>query len=102
MLVNDRDCAKSYSTQGGKDMRSQPRVWLVLIGVVVLAASVAACTSPSRTTRVALPTPTASPIQVTVDRTVYNATEPIGITVTNTTKTVFYATTGRSACTFLQ
>lgn len=83
-------------------MRSQPRMWLVLIGVLALAASLAACTAPSRTVKVPLPTPTAGNIQLTVDRSRYTTTQPIGVTVTNTTDTDYYAVAGRSSCTFLQ
>jgi hypothetical protein len=85
-------------------MRSQPRVWLVLIGIIVLAASLAACnTTTIKTSKTPLPAPTAGPIQLAVDRTVYTSTQPIGVTVTNTTpKTDFYAMSGRSGCTFLQ
>ncbi|MGZ3582933.1 MAG: hypothetical protein ACXWQR_14870 [Ktedonobacterales bacterium] len=85
-------------------MRSQPRVWLVLIGVIALAASLAACNSTTiKTSKTPLPAATAGPIQLTVDRTVYTSTQPIGVTVTNTAaKTDFYAMSGRSGCTFLQ
>lgn len=84
-------------------MRSQPRVWLVLIGIVAIAASLVACTTPAvKTSKTPLPTPTPGTLQLMVDRSVYTSTQPIGITVTNTTKTVYYAVTGRSACTFLQ
>lgn len=83
-------------------MRSQPRVWLVLIGIVVIAASLAACSTPTRTSKVILPAQTTGVIQLTADRSLYTTTQPIGITVTNTSKTAYYAVTGRSACTFLQ
>ncbi|HEX8034417.1 MAG TPA: hypothetical protein VF510_11240 [Ktedonobacterales bacterium] len=84
-------------------MRSQPRVWLVLIGVIILAASLAACNSSTiKTSKTPLPTPTTGPIQLTVDRAVYTSTQPIGVTITNTTKTDFYSMSGRSGCTFLQ
>lgn len=84
-------------------MRFQPRVWLVLIAAVALAASLAACATPAaKTSKTPLPTPTAGTMQLLVDRTLYTSTQPIGVTITNTTKTVYYAMTGRSACTFLQ
>ncbi len=83
-------------------MRSQPRVWLVLIGIIVLAASLVACSSPTKTSKTPLATPTTGSIQLTVDRSIYTSTQPIGVTITNTTKTTYYAITGRSACTFLQ
>jgi hypothetical protein len=37
-----------------------------------------------------------------VDRTSYLVSEPIGVTVTNSSGSNFYAVTSRSACTFLQ
>lgn len=83
-------------------MRSQPRGWLVLICVLVLAASLAACGTTSATKKMPLSTPTPGSIQVAVDRSLYTSTQPIGVTVTNTTKTPYYAMSGRSACTFLQ
>ncbi len=84
-------------------MRSQPRLWLVLLAVLALAASLAACNSPARANKVQLPAPSTGSIQLTVDHSTYTITQPIGVTVTNTTaKTTYYAVTGRSACTFLQ
>lgn len=85
-------------------MRSQPRVWLVLIGIIVLAATLAACnTSISKARKTPLPVPSTGSVQLAVDRSVYTSTQPIGVTVTNTTKhDYYYAITGRSACTFLQ
>lgn len=83
-------------------MRFQPRVWLVLLAVLMLAASVAACNSPVKANKVQLPAQTTGALQLTVDHSVYTITQPIGVTLTNTTKTVYYAVTGRSACTFFQ
>lgn len=84
-------------------MRFQPRVWLFLSSVIVLAVSLAACsTSFTKTSKTPLPTATTTPVQLAVDRSLYTSTQPIGVTVTNTTKANFYAITGRSACTFLQ
>lgn len=84
-------------------MRSQPRVWLVLLVALAVAASLTACNSPVKANKVQLPAPSTGTIQLTVDHSVYTSTQPIGVTVTNTTaKTTYYAVTGRSACTFLQ
>ncbi len=74
-----------------------------MLAVLALAASLAACNNPVKASKVQLPAPSAGSIQLTVDHSVYTTTQPIGVTVTNTTaKTTYYAVTGRSACTFLQ
>jgi hypothetical protein len=78
-----------------------PRRAPALVAVLLLSGALAACASQAAA-RVALPTPTASAIQLTLDRTAYTTSQPIGVTVTNTSKQDYYAVDGLSACTFLQ
>lgn len=71
------------------------------LGVMLtLAAVLCACSPPS--TKAPLPTPTGGAIQITLDRASYTSSEPIGVTVSNTSKTKYYALDTHSACTFLQ
>jgi hypothetical protein len=78
-----------------------PRHAAALVAVLLMmAAALAACATPSAA--VLLPTPTATDIQLTLDRSSYTTSQPIGVTVTNTSKHDYYAVDGLSACTFLQ
>jgi hypothetical protein len=71
------------------------------LGVLLaLIFVLAACNANS--TAVSMPTPTTQAIRMTLDRTSYTVSQPIGVTIANTSKTDYYATDGRSACTFLQ
>ena len=84
-------------------MRSGLGRYLALLGVPLALAAVlvlAACSgSPAKTP---VPTPTSEAIQISTDRASYNSTQPIGVTVTNGSKTNYYALDARSGCTFLQ
>lgn len=68
--------------------------------LLVLAALLSGCSS--KATRAPLSTPTSGAIQITLDRASYTSSEPIGVTVTNNSKTKYYALDTRSACTFMQ
>lgn len=82
-------------------MRSGFRRHLAPLGVLLaLAAVLGACSST--TAKAPLPTPTSEAIQITLDHSSYNSSEPIGVTVTNSSKTDYYALDARSGCTFLQ
>jgi hypothetical protein len=51
----------------------------------------------------AVPTATGADIQLSVDRARYGLSQPIGVTVKNTSSSAtYYAIDGRSGCTFLQ
>ncbi|MGO8950572.1 MAG: hypothetical protein ACLQUY_23550 [Ktedonobacterales bacterium] len=87
-------------------MQRRPHPWLKLSGRVALAAilalgSLAACSSTSVTSKL-LPTATAGDIKILVSQTQFNVSDPVGVTVTNTSNQTFYAVNGRSGCTFLQ
>lgn len=78
------------------------RRWLALTALTLLAAGLAACSSSSAKA-IPLPTATTGSIQVAVDRTTYTVSQAIGVTVSNTAnKTDYYATTGKSVCTYIQ
>ncbi len=84
-------------------MRSGFRCYLAPLGVLLALAAVltlGACSAPGAKTP--LPTPTSDPIQITTDRASYTSSEPIGVTVTNSSKSNYYALDARSGCTFLQ
>ncbi len=83
-------------------MRLEPQRWLavVALGVVVLAGAVA-CASGNNTT-VTIPAATGGDITLTVDRTSYMPSMPVGVTMKNVSKKSYYALDGRTACTFLQ
>ncbi|MFI5273645.1 MAG: hypothetical protein ACHQ4H_11485 [Ktedonobacterales bacterium] len=83
-------------------MRSLPRRGLALTGVLLLLLATLAACSQSPGKRAALSTPTGGAIQITLDRAGYSSAEPLGVSVTNTSKTDFYALDGRSGCTYLQ
>jgi hypothetical protein len=51
---------------------------------------------------IAIPTATSGDIRLAADRSRYSVSEPIGVTLSNVSGTNYFATTGRSACTFLQ
>lgn len=84
-------------------MRGLRQGWLAtaILGALVAVFSLTACNSTTAKT-IAAPTATAGDITIAVDRAAYGPTEPIGVTVTNASKTDYYALTGRSGCTFLQ
>jgi hypothetical protein len=70
------------------------------VGLLILAA-LAACT-PRATTAAVVPTGSAGKLRLTTDRSLYHLSEPVGVTISNTSGTAVYATDGRSACTFLE
>ena len=81
-----------------------PRPWQFKF-IVIVAVALVFASCGSSTARVAvqtLPTPTAGLLVVSVDRSSYGPSEPIGVTVLNTSKQILYATDGRSGCTFVQ
>ena len=82
-------------------MRSGFRRYAAPLGaLLVLAAVLCACSSTSA--KAPAPTPTSGAIQITLDRASYTSTDPIGVTITNSSKTKYYALDSHSACTFLQ
>ena len=88
-------------------MHLPPPAWLkVKVALTLLAAlSVLGCLAACSTTTVAskpLPTATNSTIRLTISRSQFNVTDPVGVMVTNTGNQTYFAITGRSGCTFLQ
>jgi len=60
-----------------------------------------ACASRS-TTQIIPPTPTTGDVALTLSKATYTSHQPLGVMVSNTSKTSYYAKTGLSACTYLQ
>jgi hypothetical protein len=83
-------------------MRLEPRRWLavVALGVLVLAGA-AACAS-DKAQAVNIPVASGGDITLAVDRSAYTSSMPVGVTVRNVSKKIYYALDGRSACTILQ
>ena len=77
--------------------------WLaaVAIGLLATVVSLSACAS-STVKAVAAPTATTGGVTIAVDRPSYGVSEPIGVIISNASKTDYYAATGHSGCTFLQ
>lgn len=82
-------------------MRSGLRRSVAPLSVLLALAAVLCACSPS-SAKTPLPTPTTGAIQITLDRASYTSIEPIGVTVTNSSKTNYYALDALSGCTFLQ
>ena len=82
-------------------MQRRPHPWLKLSSLVALAAilalgSLAACSGTSVMSKL-LPTATAGDIKILVSQTQFNVSDPVGVTVTNTSNQTFYAVNGRPA-----
>jgi hypothetical protein len=88
-------------------MQRTPHPWLKLSSLVTLTAVLAlgglsACSNNSLNSN-ALPTATTGGIRIAVGQTQYGVSDPVGVTVTNTTSNqIYFAVSGRSGCTFLQ
>ena len=83
-------------------MRARPQRWLLglALGLTVLLGGTA-CSS-SAANGIAAPTATPGDISLTPDRTVYTPSQPFGITVKNHGTKSYYATDGRTACSYLE
>ena len=87
-------------------MQRRPHPWLRFSSLVALAAilalgSLAACSGSSGAGK-PLPTATAGGIQIVVSQAQFTSSDPVGVTITNTSNHTYYALSGRSGCTFLQ
>lgn len=81
---------------------AQWRWWATLVTLAsLMALALAACASGTSTV-IVVPTATSGQVRISTDRTQYSVSQPIGITVNNTSGDNYYALTGHSACTFLQ
>lgn len=83
-------------------MRVEPRrlTLALLVAVALLGAS--GCSSSKAKKAVVLPTPTKGNVTLAVDFSAYKTSQPIGVTITNGSKSTFFATTDQTDCTFLQ
>lgn len=77
-------------------------VGALLLTVLAVTLVLAGCDSSSATVKVPVPTAAPGALQITIDRPQYTVSQPIGVTVKNTSKTDYYALDGQSSCTFLQ
>jgi hypothetical protein len=77
------------------------RWWWAGVGALASLLMLGACASKSSAV-IVVPTATAGQVRLTTDHATYTASQPIGITVSNTSGSDFYALTGQAACTFLQ
>lgn len=73
----------------------------LLVALGTLFALAGAGCAASATTAQPLPTATAGLIRITTDSRSYAVSQPIGITVSNTTAQSFYAVDGHAGCTYL-
>lgn len=72
---------------------------IILVALALLGFSGCASTKAKL---VVLPTPTKGGITLAVDFPTYHLSQPIGVTVTNGSKSTYFATTDQTDCTFLQ
>ncbi|HKV83568.1 MAG TPA: hypothetical protein VJN88_03370 [Ktedonobacterales bacterium] len=83
-------------------MRVAPRRLALVLLVALTLLGFSACASKTKAKAVILPTPTKGALTVTVDSASYAASQPIGVTVTNGGKVMYFATADQTDCTFLQ
>ena len=81
--------------------RRGTRLLVSLIGLICLTA-LAACASGTVTKPPTETNATNGPITVTTNLSAYSVSEAIGVTVSNTSKTNYYAVNGKSACVLIQ
>jgi hypothetical protein len=61
-----------------------------------------ACSSRTTKNQIVPPTPTSGDVALTLSEATYTSHQPIGVMVSNKSKTSYFAKTGLSACTYLQ
>ncbi|HEX6122271.1 MAG TPA: hypothetical protein VFY89_03880 [Ktedonobacterales bacterium] len=76
--------------------------WAGLAALAGLMALVLGACAGGSSSGIVIPTATAGQLRLSTDRATYSVSQPIGITVSNTSGNNYYALTGHSACTFLQ
>ena len=81
-------------------MQRRPMKWMAVVGFVALFL-LAGCQA-NATNANTKSSATNGPVRVSVDHSSYGVNDPVGVTVSNTTKTVYYSLDGKSACTILQ
>jgi hypothetical protein len=83
------------------DMTALPRWrgWLILVATLLL---VSACSTGRHVHAITGATATAGPVTVTTNLATYTTGDAIGATVTNSSKSDFYAQTGKSGCVIIQ
>ncbi len=81
-------------------MQRTPWRWMAGLSLVLLVF-LAGCQGNAANAG-ALTKASTGPIRITLDHTAYGVNDPIGVTVSNTSKDLYYAVDGKSACTLLQ
>ncbi len=74
---------------------------LMLIGAGVLVG-MSACAPSTQRPEIPLPTGTAQSVIITTDRPSYRSSEPIGVTIQNSSAAGYYAFDNHSVCTIIQ
>ena len=81
-------------------MQRKPWRWLAglsLVMLILFAGCQGNAASAGATTNA-----TTGPVRIAVDHAVYGVNDPIGVTVSNISKDLYYSVDGKSSCTILQ
>lgn len=78
------------------------RLTLALLVALALLGASGCATTKAKKRVIVLPTPTKGNVTLAVDFATYKTSQPIGVTVTNGSKSAYFATTDETDCTFLQ
>jgi hypothetical protein len=83
-------------------MRLKPWRGMAGIGFVVLTLFAFAGCQSNAANAGAISKATTGPVRITLDHTAYGINDPVGVTVSNTSKGLYYSLDGKSACTILE
>ena len=83
-------------------LRQRWRGLLMLPVALLLVSLFSACSSGSTTHPITGVTATTGPVTVTTNFSTYTSGEPVGVTVTNSSKSDYYTQNGKSGCTIVQ
>lgn len=83
-------------------LRQRWRGLLMLPVALLLVSLFSACASPSSTHSITGAAATTGPVTVTTNLSTYTSGEPVGATVTNSSKSEYYTQNGKSGCTIVQ
>ena len=81
-------------------MQFKPWRWMAGFSLVVLIL-LAGCQANSKNA-VAAAKATTGPVRIVLDHSAYGVSDPIGVTVSNVSKDLYYTIDGKSACTMLE